>query len=163
MSAGDLAEALSQISTGLQWGNAATVRLSSELRRRPNRMDEAAAELVSEMAGTPHNYYPLCYVQLAPGEALELQLDPPPCRYWSVPLNHCWLEAPDFRDGQAVGLNDVQAQRNPDGTVTMLVGPDDPGRGNWLDTKGRSESILLARYLLPEEELARIVTRVITV
>ncbi len=102
LTADDLAKALSQISTGLQWGNAATVRLSSELRRRPNRMDEAAAELVSEMAGTPHNYYQICYVQLAPGEALELQLDPPQCRYWSVHLNNCWFESPEFRDGQSV-------------------------------------------------------------
>jgi len=163
LTADDLAEVLSQISTGLQWGNIATAHLSRELRRRPNQMDQAAAELVSEMAGTPHNYYQLCYVQLASGEALELHLDPPPCRYWSVHLNNWWLESPEFRDGQSVCINDVQAQRNPDGTVSMLVGPDDPGGGNWLDTKGRSETILLARYLLPEDELAPIVTRVVTV
>ncbi|WP_421843133.1 DUF1214 domain-containing protein [Mycobacterium sp.] len=162
-SADNLAKSLSQITTGLLWGNAATVRLAEQLRGRPNRMDAAAAELVSEMAGTPHNYYQLCYVQLAPGEALELRLDPPPCRYWSVHLNNWWLESPEFRDGQSVCINDVQAQRNPDGTITMLVGPDDPGGGNWLDTKGRSESILLARYLLPEAELAPIATRVVTV
>jgi hypothetical protein len=148
---------------GLDWTNAATVKLSAELRRRPNVMNEAAADLVSEMAGTPHNHYQLCYVQLERGQALELELTPPACRYWSVHLNNWWLESPEFRDGQSVCINDAQAERDADGTIRMLVGPDDPGRRNWLDTKGRTETILLARYLLPEDELPPIVTNVITI
>ncbi len=155
--------ALARMQFGLVFGNQATVRLSAELRQRPNRMNEAAADLVSEMAGTPHNHYQLCYVQLAEGEALELELTPPPCRYWSVHLNNWWLESPEFRDGQSVCINDSQAVRGNDGRITMLVGPDDPGAGNWLDTKGRRETILLARYLLPEDELPPIITRVVTV
>ena len=152
---------LALIGFGLGFSNDATIRLSESLRARPNVMNEAAADLVSEMAGTPHNHYQLCYVRLGHGEALQLELDPPPCRYWSVHLNNWWLESPEFRDGQSVCINDAQAERNDDGTVTMLVGPDDPGRGNWLDTKGRTEMILLARYLLPENELPPIVTNVI--
>ena len=153
--------ALALIGFGLRFTNEASERLAQELRARPNVMNEAAAELVSEMAGTPHNHYQLCYVQLGEGEAVELQLTPPPCRYWSVHLNNWWLESPEFRDGQSVCINDAQAVRDDHGTVTMLVGPDDPGHPNWLDTKGRRETILLARYLLPENELPPIVTRVI--
>ena len=155
--------ALGRMSLGLMFGNQASARLSEELRQRPNRMNEAAADLVSEMAGTPHNYYQLCYVQLDEGQALELELTPPPCRYWSVHLNNWWLESPEFRDGQSVCINDSQAVRADDGRITMLVGPDDPGSGNWLDTKGRRETILLARYLLPEDELPPITTRIVTV
>lgn len=153
--------ALDIIGLGLTWVNDATVRLSEELRLRPNTMNEGAAELVSEMAGTPHNHYQLCYVQLDEGQALELELDPPDCRYWSVHLNNWWLESPEFRDGQSVCINDSQAERQGDGTVRMLVGPDDPGTGNWLDTKARREVILLARYLLPDGPLNPIVTHVI--
>lgn len=41
---------------------------------------------------------------------------------------------------------------------------DDPGPGvNWLDTKGRRETILLAPYLLPEDELPPITTRVVSI
>ncbi len=157
-------DALGRMQFGLIFGNQATVRLSEELRRRPNRMNEAATELISEMAGTPHNHYQLCYVQLEEGQALELELTPPPCRYWSVHLNNWWLESPEFRDGQSVCINDSQAVRDADGRMTMLVGPDDPGPGvNWLDTKGRRETILLARYLLPEGELPPIVTRLVSV
>lgn len=154
---------LGLLGMGLTWVNAATVGLSEELRLRPNVMNEAGAELVSEMAGTPHNHYQLCYVQIAPGQALELELSPPACRYWSVHLNNWWLESPEFRDGQSVCINDAQAVREADGTIKMLVGPDDPGAGNWLDTKGRTETILLARYLLPEDELPPIVTNVINI
>ena len=158
-----LSATLGLLGMGLGWVQAATVRLSEELRARPNVMNEAAAELVSEMAGTPHNHYQLCYVQLEPGQALQLQLDPPECRYWSVHLNNWWLESPEFRDGQSVCINDSQAERDADGTITMLVGPDDPGGGNWLDTKGRTEAILLARYLLPAGELPPIVTALVPV
>ena len=42
-------------------------------------------------------------------------------------------------------------------------GPDDPGSGNWLDTKGRTETILLARYLLPSNELSPITTNLINI
>ncbi len=155
--------ALGLLAWGLEFTNESSLRLSNELALRPNLMSEAAAELVSEMAGTPHNHYQLCAVDLGEGQALELTLDPPPCRYWSVHLNNWWLESPEFRDGQSVCINDSQAQRNADGTVTMFVGPDDPGRPNWLDTKGRRETILLARYLLPENELPPIVTRVVNI
>jgi hypothetical protein len=158
-----LSSVLGLLGMGLGWVNAATARLSEELRLRPNVMNEAGADLVSEMAGTPHNYYQLCYVQLEPGQALELELHPPACRYWSVHLNNWWLESPEFRDGQSVCVNDAQAEPEPDGSIKMLVGPDDPGRGNWLDTKGRTETILLARYLLPENKLSPIITRLINI
>jgi hypothetical protein len=151
---------LALLGIGLEFVNDATVRLSEQLRQRPNTMNEAAAELVSEMAGTPHNHYQLCYVSLEPGEALQLELNPPPCRYWSVHLNNWWLESPEFRDGQSVCINDSQAEREADGTVHITVGPEDPGQGNWLDTSGRLQTILLARYLLPENELPPITTRV---
>ncbi|MEM9745214.1 MAG: DUF1214 domain-containing protein [Actinomycetota bacterium] len=161
LDAARMSSALGIIGLGLGFVNGATVRLSEELRRRPNVMNEAAAELVSEMAGTPHNHYQLCYVSLAPGQALELELDPPACRYWSVHLNNWWLESPEYRDGQSVCINDAQAEREADGSVRILVGPDDPGGGNHLDTSGRAETILLARYLLPESELPPITTRLI--
>jgi hypothetical protein len=163
LDAGGFEFVLGILGLGLSWVNNATVRLSEELRQRPNAMNEAAAELVSEMAGTPHNHYQLCYVQLEPGQALRLTLEPPECRYWSVHLNNWWLESPEYRDGQSVCINDSQAERNPDGTITMFVGPDDPGVGNWLDTKGRLETTLLARYLLPEDHLPPIVTQVVTI
>ena len=158
-----IATALAFIEVGLSFANDATMRLAHALRERPNAMSEAAGELVSEMAGTPHNHYQLCSVVLEPGQALRLELDPPEARYWSVHLNNHWLESPEFRDGQSVCINDAQAERNADGTITMLVGPDDPGGGNWLDTKGRRETILLARYLLPEGPLNPITTTVVAV
>jgi hypothetical protein len=163
LDADGLTAALELMGFGLRFTNEASERLSLELRSRPNVMNEAAAELVSEMAGTPHNHYQLCYVRLDSGEALELELTPPECRYWSVHLNNWWLESPEFRDGQSVCLNDSQVDQQPDGSVTMLVGPDDPGTTNWLDTKGRRETILLARYLLPTAELPPIVTRVVPI
>lgn len=78
-------------------------------------------------------------------------------------LNNRWLGSPECRDGQSVCINGAQAHRAPDGTVKILVRPDDPGTGNWLDTKGRTETILLARYLLPERELPPIVANIVNI
>ncbi len=163
LSADSMAFALALTTFGLSFSNDATIALSETLQARPNVMNEAAAALVSEMAGTPHNHYQLCYVKLEPSQALRLELTPPACRYWSVHLNNWWLESPEFRDGQSVCINDSQALAETGGTVIMLVGPDDPSSGNWLDTKGRTEMILLARYLLPESELPPITTEVISI
>ena len=104
-----LAAALGIIGMGLEFSNDATVRLSESLRAEPNVMSDAAGDLVSEMAGTPHNHYQLATVRLGSGERLELELDPPDSRYWSVHLNNYWLESPEFRDGQRVCINDAQS------------------------------------------------------
>ena len=61
----------------------------------------------------------------------------------------------------------TEIQIYPEMVEMDLVAPApffaDPGTGNWLDTKGRTETILLARYLLPENELPPIITNIINV
>ncbi|MFP8879642.1 MAG: DUF1214 domain-containing protein [Myxococcota bacterium] len=157
-----LESALDRIREGVAFAARASAGLTSTLAATPNQMSEAAARIVSEMAGTPHNYYQLGYYRLAESQALELTVDPPKSRYWSVHLNNGWLESPEYRDaGRCVCINGSQAVRDSDGHYRFVVASSDPGHTGWLDTGGRMEGVLLARYLLPDGELRPIRTRIV--
>jgi len=87
---------------------------------------------------------------LADDEALVLTLDPIGARYLAVQLASGWLGSLDYLHHTA-SLNLSQATPNPDGTLTLVVAPKDPGVANWLDTTGLHEGTLFVRWQkLPE-------------
>ena len=90
------------------------------------------------------------HFQLADNEALELTLDPIGAKYLSVQLASGWLGSLDYLHHTA-SLNLSQARPNPDGTLTLVVAPKDPGVAKWLDTTGLHEGTLFVRWQkLPE-------------
>jgi hypothetical protein len=87
---------------------------------------------------------------LADDEALVLTLDPIGAKYLAVQLASGWLGSLDYLHHTA-SLNLSQVTPNPDGTVTLVVAPKDPGIANWLDTTGLHEGTLFVRWQkLPE-------------
>jgi len=82
------------------------------------------------------------------GEALVVEVAPPPCRYWGLSLCDRWWQSIDPGQRQS-SLNDSQAVTGDDGRVTCVVAHDDPGVANWLDPGGRAAGTLAVRYLLP--------------
>jgi hypothetical protein len=90
------------------------------------------------------------HFQLADDEALVLTLDPIGAKYLAVQLASGWLGSLDYLHHTA-SLNLSQAKPNPDGTLTLVVAPKDPGVTNWLDTTGLHEGTLFVRWQkLPE-------------
>lgn len=90
------------------------------------------------------------HFQLADDEALVLTLDPNGAKYLAVQLASGWLSSLDYVHHTA-SLNLSQAKPNPDGTLTLVVAPKDPGVANWLDTTGLHEGTLFVRWQkLPE-------------
>jgi hypothetical protein len=85
------------------------------------------------------------HFQLADDEALVLTLDPIGARYLAVQLASGWLSSLDYLRHTA-SLNMSQATPNPDGTLTLVVAPKDPGVANWLDTTGLHEGTLFVRW-----------------
>ncbi len=43
----------------------------------------------------------------------------------------------------------------------MIVAHSDPGRPNWLDASGRVSGIMYWRFMLPEGEIVRPITRLV--
>jgi hypothetical protein len=90
------------------------------------------------------------HFRLADDEALVLTLDPIGTKYVAVQLASGWLSSLDYVHRTA-SLNLAQAKTNPDGTLTLVVAPKDPGVANWLDTTGLHEGTIFVRWQkLPE-------------
>jgi hypothetical protein len=133
--------------------------IKPELLGTPNQLVAAAAADLGAADTTPDNLYMIGTFRLEPGEALELVIDPPDTRYWSVTLENIWHEClePGRRRSS---LTNASAAREPDGTVRVVVADADPGTPNWLDTGGRHRGFVLLRWL-DNPEAPAVTTRVV--
>jgi hypothetical protein len=82
--------------------------------------------------------------QLAPDEALLVEVDPPQGLYWSYSLGNPWWETVDYGRHQS-SLNGYQAVLDNDGVLRVVIAHRDPGIANWLDTAGHSEGPIILR------------------
>jgi hypothetical protein len=82
--------------------------------------------------------------ELAPDEALILEVEPPEGVYWSFSLGNPWWETIHYGRHQS-SLNAHQAVADSDGLVRAVVCAADPGVANWLDTAGFSNGAMILR------------------
>ena len=82
---------------------------------------------------------------IAPDEALVIELDPPAARYWSFQLVDMWWLTLDYSFHQS-GLNGHQAEVDADGKVRMVISFADPGLANWLDPLGTPMGLVQGRW-----------------
>jgi hypothetical protein len=82
--------------------------------------------------------------QLAPDEALIVEVEPPQGLYWSYSLGNPWWETIDYGRHQS-SLNGHQAVVDDDGVLRVVVAHRDPAIANWLDTAGHSEGPIILR------------------
>jgi hypothetical protein len=87
--------------------------------------------------------------QLAPDEALVLEVEPPQGLYWSYSLGNPWWETIDYGRHQS-SLNGHQSVVDADGVLRAVVAHHDPGVANWLDTAGHSEGPVILRCVRTE-------------
>jgi hypothetical protein len=84
--------------------------------------------------------------ELDDGEALIVEVTPPPARYWSVSLGNHWWETIDYA-GRQSSLNGHQAVIDEDGVFRAVVSHTDPAVANWLDTAGHRQGPAIFRWL----------------
>lgn len=85
----------------------------------------------------------------APDEAVIVEVTPPVAPYWGIQLvTHYW-EALDWHLRQT-SINGHQAQLDDDGVFRAVISHSDPGVPNWLDTAGRPNGLIAARYFRAE-------------
>lgn len=103
----------------------------------------AFAKAVQRSAG--FGLIKLCRFKLADDEALVVTAEDLGGRYRSASIDTPWLVTVEHveRNGS---LNNGQVETNPDGSVTYVVAPRDPGVANWLDTNGLNEGGLAVRW-----------------
>jgi len=103
-------------------------------------------EMCLQAGGDPSIYYHNSTWWLAPDEALLIGLTPPECRSWNFQLSNYWMESLDYRYHR-IHTNKHQAEYNSDGSVSIVVAHEDPGRPNWLTTAGHEHGAMLFRYV----------------
>lgn len=101
------------------------------------------------VGGDPNIRIWLGYWQLAPGEALVIEAQPPKCDYWNFQLGNVWAESLDYRT-RKVHVNSHTAVTNDDGSFQLVVAAEDPGHPNWLDTAGHDHGTMCVRWVRAE-------------
>jgi hypothetical protein len=84
-----------------------------------------------------------------PGEAVIIEVTPPPCHYWSFSLANRYWETLEWNRRQT-SLNGHQARLDSDGAFRAVISHEDPGVPNWLDPAGHSVGTIMGRYLLTD-------------
>jgi hypothetical protein len=94
---------------------------------------------------------------IADDEALVFTLDTVSAEYLGAMVTTPWLVGVDYANRTGT-LNNFQAAKNPDGSMTYALAAHDPGIQNWLDTAGLHEGFMLFRWELlqrtPDPKLA---------
>lgn len=117
---------------------------------RAARTDNTFAGSLQVAKGLAAARYAFCFWDLADGEALVVDTDVPPARYWSFQLYvPGWFEIIDPVT-RITSRNHTQTQVSTDGRVQMVVSPSDPGVANWLDTGGRGQGLCTLRWFWPD-------------
>ena len=98
------------------------------------------------MGGDPNIRMWLGFWELAPDEALVIEVTPPECHYWNLQLGNIWAESLDYHFHQT-HVNSGQARYEADGSVRIIVAHEDPGTGNWLDTAGHHHGTMGVRWV----------------
>lgn len=82
---------------------------------------------------------------LEPGEVWVVTLDPLDARFFDFQISDTWSRAVEYVD-RTGSFNANQAEADPDGTITLVAGPTDPGVHNWLDTSGLTSGTFQVRW-----------------
>ena len=81
---------------------------------------------------------------LAPGEALLIELPDPAAEFWGLQLATSLWHTLDYAN-RLTTINRSQAHRDPDGVYRLVLAASDPGVHNWLDTTGLQRGVLILR------------------
>ena len=103
----------------------------------PRQVDGGSSTLL--YGGIPMN--------LPEGMAMVIEIEDPRARYFSFQTYRLgWYDAGDYANRQT-SLNQLQTHVGSDGQIRFVASPVDPGIPNWIDTEGRSDGLIVFRYI----------------
>ena len=103
--------------------------------------------------------YQIAVYEIEPDEALVIETEAPPARYWGVHLGSLLNQTRDYIHHQS-SLNDRSARPDADGKVRVVLSLVDPGVANWLDTVGTRQGRVVWRWYATAEPPQPIIRRV---
>ncbi|GGC27102.1 hypothetical protein GCM10011371_13340 [Novosphingobium marinum] len=100
---------------------------------------------ITSTVGSPASNYAMAIYNLAPDEALIVELDEVPDGvYWSYQLGDVWSRSLNYMyHNSSISMH--HAAVDGDGALRVVVAHRDPGVQNWLDTTGRLQGSLVFR------------------
>jgi len=114
-------------------------------RKHPNALPLFDPEVSNAAGGDDSIWYYHSYWQLEEGQALVIEVIPPPCDAWNFQLNNIWMESLDYRYFN-VCINKAEAVTGKDGRVRLVVAHEDPGLPNWIETAHHREGTMCWRW-----------------
>lgn len=100
---------------------------------------------LKRVPGSAYAHYGVTFFDLAPDEALYIEMPVVPAPYWSFQLYNLWNEFTDpFH--RSTSINGHQAHIDADGMFRAVIAHRDPGIANWLDTAGQRRGYLWYRW-----------------
>jgi hypothetical protein len=129
---------------------------------RPNQLPAPKKDASNEEVGfaAADNVYSMAPFLVKPGEALVIRGRFPRCRFANVVLWNRFMQTLDYAWRRS-SLNRKQTRLEPDGSFKIVVAASDPGVPNWLDSEGRAFGTIFFRFMLPEEPIEPLRTRVV--
>ncbi len=85
------------------------------------------------------------HFDLLPGQVLVIVTMPTDALYQAIQLTDMWFASLEYAN-LVSSLTSRQSVLSPDGMFYSVVGPEDPGHANWLDTGGHTRGVFLLRY-----------------
>ncbi|WP_317928640.1 DUF1214 domain-containing protein [Halioxenophilus sp. WMMB6] len=82
---------------------------------------------------------------LAPDEAIIIDMAPAEARYWSIQLGSVWAQTSDFSYHQS-SINGAQAHMDEDGHFRAVLSLTDPEVPNWLDPASIPTGVAMLRF-----------------
>lgn len=110
----------------------------------PNRFEPFQEHESSPEMPTGHRFS-AGHFRLKGNEALEVRFSPAEVPYWGLDITNYWFEPISFPTHRS-HLNNRTAAREADGSVKIIIGAGNPGGGNWIDTRGHVEGMMMLRW-----------------
>ena len=95
--------------------------------------------------GLATQYSSAGHFDLTPDQALVITLPVTDAPYLGFQLGSLWYISLDYINHQT-SLNGTQAQADPDGKIRIVVGDQNPGVTNWVETLGHQKGFLQFRW-----------------
>ncbi|MET3961688.1 hypothetical protein ABIE44_001622 [Marmoricola sp. OAE513] len=155
---------IERVSTGSTTGDRPALTLDEQAEKTAAMMAHFAdftGKLSYGMSKSPANHFSLAWnsnqhgamvgqvyvagrFDLEPGQAFVVDVSDGGAEYFTVPLGNLWGTTLDIY-GSTSSLNKAQSKPNGDGTYTYVIGPENPGVHNWIDSAGLREGFLTLR------------------